>query len=235
MKPYYRIAIQDCGEPLVLLSSEIISQMSPHAYKILGAPYGNKSPFYVRQGVGDRLLKAQQCLQVTHPGWRIQIFDAYRPVAVQQFMVDYTFNQVVSAQGFDPTVLEPELRDKIYEQVFEFWAMPSYDPTTPSPHSTGGAVDVTLVDAAENPVNMGSAIDELSPRSYPLHFAGAIAPPEQTYHRHRELLYQVMSQAGFMRHPKEWWHFSYGDQMWAWLMEQTYSDQQFVACYGAVE
>jgi D-alanyl-D-alanine dipeptidase len=235
MKPYHQIAIQDCGEPLVLLSSQIIALVSPHFYQKVGAPYGDCSPFCVRQGVSDRLLKAQQLLQATYSNWQIQLFDAYRPIDVQQYMVDYTFNQVALAQGFDPATLEPELRHQIYEQVFEFWAMPNRNPATPPPHSTGGAVDVTLVDATGTPVNMGSEIDELSPRSYPLHFATAIAPIEQTYHQHRELLYQVMTQAGFMRHPNEWWHFSYGDQMWAWLMQQTYPDQKFIACYGAVE
>jgi D-alanyl-D-alanine dipeptidase len=26
-----------------------------------------------------------------------------------------------------------------------------------------------------------------------------------------------MAAAGFARHPNEWWHFSHGDQLWAWL------------------
>ncbi|WP_413325826.1 M15 family metallopeptidase [Synechococcus sp. MIT S9503] len=25
-----------------------------------------------------------------------------------------------------------------------------------------------------------------------------------------------MTEAGFARHPNEWWHFSHGDQLWAW-------------------
>ncbi|MFM7652374.1 MAG: D-alanyl-D-alanine dipeptidase, partial [Vulcanococcus sp.] len=32
--------------------------------------------------------------------------------------------------------------------------------------------------------------------------------------------------AGFEQHPNEWWHFSYGDQLWAWRAGQD------VACYG---
>jgi len=26
-----------------------------------------------------------------------------------------------------------------------------------------------------------------------------------------------MASAGFARHPNEWWHFSVGDQLWAWI------------------
>jgi D-alanyl-D-alanine dipeptidase len=36
------------------------------------------------------------------------------------------------------------------------------------------------------------------------------------FHQRRSLLAAVMQQAGFAQHPNEWWHFSYGDQLWAW-------------------
>jgi zinc D-Ala-D-Ala dipeptidase len=36
------------------------------------------------------------------------------------------------------------------------------------------------------------------------------------YHHHRSLLHSAMSAAGFRQHPNEWWHFSLGDQLWAW-------------------
>ena len=28
-----------------------------------------------------------------------------------------------------------------------------------------------------------------------------------------------MRSAGFVRHPNEWWHFSHGDQLWAWSVK----------------
>ena len=37
------------------------------------------------------------------------------------------------------------------------------------------------------------------------------------------------------RHPKEWWHFSYGDQLWAWLYQQANPDDLAIARYGRVE
>jgi D-alanyl-D-alanine dipeptidase len=30
-----------------------------------------------------------------------------------------------------------------------------------------------------------------------------------------------MLEAGFAQHPNEWWHFSHGDQLWAWRTGQT--------------
>jgi D-alanyl-D-alanine dipeptidase len=234
LKPYKLIPIQECGEPLVAIPHETFAFVQPHPYEKLGAPYDDKSPFYVRQRVLERLLQAQHLLQASNCGWKIQIFDAYRPLAVQQFMVEHTFAKVLQQKGLTESELTEPERASILELVYEFWALPDPDLAKPPPHSTGGAVDITLVDATGQVVDMGSAIDELSSRSYPNHFATSKNAPEQTYHTHRELLNRVMIQAGFQRHPGEWWHFCYGDQMWAWLMNQTDSTFAAIARYGRV-
>jgi zinc D-Ala-D-Ala dipeptidase len=214
MKPYQQVPIQDCGESLVPIPVHQFAAEQPHAYVRLGAPYGQHSPYYLRQGVLERLQQAQFFLQTNYPDWRIQIFDAYRPIAVQQFMVDYTLTQTISARGLDSTTLTPEQRQKILEEVYEFWAAPNLNPATPPPHSTGAAIDVTLVDGNGEAIDMGSAIDEMSPRSYPDHFQDS---PAQPFHHHRQILKQAMTQADFRQHPREWWHYSYGDQLWVWL------------------
>ena len=235
MKPYQQIQIFECEEPLVLIPLELFAVESPHPYQRLGAPYGERSPYLLRQSVFNSLLQAQAQLQSRHPEWRLQIFDAYRPVAVQQFMVDYTFAEVVKSHGVLPSQLSEVQRQAIWQQVYQIWAVPSLNPSTPPPHSTGAAVDVTLVDNTGKTVNMGSAIDELSARSHPDYFASSINPLEKQHHVYRQLLCQVMLDAGFQRHPAEWWHFSLGDQMWAWLSCQTNPGNPTVARYGCVE
>ena len=231
MKPYQKIPILECGEPLVPIPLEQFALESPHPYQKLGAPYGETSPYYLRQSVLTAIIAAQSELQQRHPGWRIQIFDAYRPVAVQQFMVDHTFAEVVQTQKLYPDVLSNNQRQAILEQVYKIWAVPSLDPMTPPPHSTGGAVDITLVDATGQTIDMGSVIDELSPRSHPDYYANS---PEQQYHTNRQLLRDVMQSAGFQRHPGEWWHFCLGDQMWAWLCNQENPCETLTARYGRV-
>lgn len=216
MKPYQKIPIQECGEALVAIPLEHFSVVSPHPYEKLGAPYGQFSPYFLRQTVADKLLQAQIGLQACKPNWRLQIFDAYRPVSVQQFMVDYTFVQVAEAEGLDPENLGEVERSRIQTQVLNFWAVPSPNPDTPPPHSTGAAVDLTLVDGDGQMVDMGSKIDEISPQSYPNHFASSSESSAQHYHQNRQLLHSVMSAAGFFQHPNEWWHFSFGDQLWAY-------------------
>jgi zinc D-Ala-D-Ala dipeptidase len=224
MRPYHQISIIECGEPLIKIPLELFAVETPHPYEKLGADYGGYSPYFLRVSVVKNLIEAQNYLQFLHPGWYIQIFDAYRPVAVQQFMVDYSFTQALNARGLILSDLSTQQREEIWQEVYEIWAVPSLDMNTPPPHSTGAAIDITLVDDNGEVVNMGSPIDEMSERSYPDYYAHS----NQEYHHHRELLLNIMLKAGFQRNPKEWWHFSFGDQMWAWLSNQP------TARYGRV-
>lgn len=232
MKPYQQTPILECGEPLVPIPLEQFAVESPHPYQKLGASYGEASPYYLRESVVAALITAQANLQQQHPGWYIQIFDAYRPVDVQQFMVNYTFSVVVQAQQLNSDALSDEQQQAIWQDVYKIWAVPSLDPKTPPPHSTGAAVDITLVDRTGQPVDMGSAIDELSPRSHPDYYA---RQPELLCHHYRQLLKDVMYSAGFRRHPGEWWHFCLGDQMWAWLCNQENPTDTVTGRYGRVE
>lgn len=225
MKPYQQVPIKESGEPLVSIPLEQFAFVAPHPYVELGAPYGKFSPYFLREGVLRQLFSAQEHLQKQYPSWRLQIFDAYRPISVQQFMVDYTFDQLAHSKGLDTKSLSEETRSLLHSKVVEFWALPSPNPATPPPHSTGAAVDLTLVNGEGIPVDMGSAIDEISPRSYPNHFDSGRSDANfskterlkvQQYHHHRSLLAEAMSAAGFQQHPNEWWHFSSGDQLWAW-------------------
>lgn len=245
MKPYLQIPIQECGESLVPIPDQM-ALMDPHPYQVLGAPYGDKSPYYLRHDVLQRLLQAQQRLQDVYSNWRIQIFDAYRPIPVQQFMVDYAYREILGQKGIDPHALTEEQQHAIWHEVYQFWAVPSADLATPPPHSTGAALDVTLVNDAGIAIDMGSPIDELSLRSYPDYFTPDSLHRPTTddtpiewcdrFHHNRQLLCRVMRHAGFQRHPNEWWHFSFGDQMWAWLMrtDSDTPDMEAIAFYGRI-
>ena len=99
----------------------------------------------------------------------------------------------------------------------EFVSLPSRDPAAPSPHLTGGAVDVTLCDDDGIPLDMGTLFDEAVPASHTDHYEHL--DTSSTEHRHvrdnRRLLYHAMRQQGFTNLPSEWWHFDLGDQLWA--------------------
>lgn len=225
MKSYQSIPIAECLEPLVAIPEASFSFTRPHPYDAFGAPYGGASPWMLRSGVLDALLQAQAKLAVSKPGWQLKLFDAYRPVLVQAYMVWREFQNQAELAGHslgdcrDPPSLEtqdPHLYKRLAAKVFEFWSLPSDDPHTPPPHSTGAAVDLTLQDENGQEIDMGSPIDETTERSYPDHYADTPSAPARGFHAHRAFLNEVMTSAGFTRHGNEWWHFSLGDQMWAW-------------------
>ena len=221
MRPWSDRPITDCYEPLVSLPLELL-RLEPHPYVSVGAPYGpDADPFRLRSGVVQRLLQAQQTLKQRHPELRLAIFDAWRPVVVQAFMVEFSVEQEAKRCGVDRD--DAAGMTGVREAVNRFWAEPSRNPATPPPHSTGGAVDLTLASSLDGTqLFMGGMIDAINEISEPDHFVQAAAGTDKAiWHKRRCLLRSVMSAAGFAQHPNEWWHFSHGDQLWAWRSGQS--------------
>ncbi len=221
LRPWSDFPIRDSGEALASIPAGL-HRLEPHPYVELGAPYGvDGDPFRLRKGVISRLLRAETLLQGSCPGNRLAIFDAWRPLAVQAFMVEHAIDHECACRGLDrQNISHAAAVKEVVAAVGRFWAPPSSDPLTPPPHSTGAAVDLTLADSKGLPLAMGGEIDAIGSISYPDHYAAAAtADPLSTaalWHQRRSALAGAMAAAGFAQHPNEWWHFSYGDQLWAW-------------------
>ena len=232
LRPWNHIKINECNEPLVSIP-ESIFRLTPHPYMSLGAPYSTGvDPWVLRTSVLKRLIRAQQYLSDINPHLQLALFDAWRPISVQKFMFNYTIQETCKSKGIDINDLSVngDINDVI-EEVGRFWAKPSSNPLTPPPHSTGAAIDLTLADMNGNPLDLGGEIDfigaESSPDFYKKNNLGMPCSKYQVFHNRRSLLFSVMEQAGFVQHPNEWWHFSYGDQLWAWTSNQG------IPIYGA--
>ncbi len=221
-------------EPLIRFPKEIYC-LEPHAYESLGAPYGESaSPWMLRKGVLRRLLIANDYLKEIQPQFRLAVFDAWRPIRVQKFMYDYTIEQECLSKGLDPNLDKgsAELED-IVKLVSKFWALPTLDKSMPPPHSTGGAIDLTLAAIDGHLLDMGGDIDYIGPVSEPDYYLHSAQHGNDSsasiWQLRRTLLAKVMKFSGFVQHPNEWWHFSYGDQLWAW------SSNAKAGFYGAVD
>ncbi|OIN08847.1 M15 family metallopeptidase [Oceanisphaera psychrotolerans] len=214
------IEICDNAEPLVPVSLAPGKLKCYPAYYKLGIP--NAIPeCHVRKGVYLRLLQAAELLP---EGISLLVLDSWRPYAVQQYLYDTLYNAIETRwPDKSPTALEQLTR--------EFVSLPSTHPQTPSPHLTGGSVDVTLIDEQGLMLDMGTLFDEASSGSH----SGAFellenpTPHEQQIIGHRRLLYRVMTAAGFTNLPSEWWHYDFGNQLWAWYSNSTQ------ACYGVAQ
>lgn len=229
MKLYRTWPIAECGEPLVAIPADLFLLTTPAPYAALGAGYGDSHPWQLREGVLKSLKAAQQLLEARQPGWKLKLFDAYRPNPVQAFMVNHEFLQL--SGGRPPAAVDEVECDALWKRTYRIWAEPSSDPATPPPHSTGAALDLTLADSQGQEIPMGSPIDENSDRSNPDYFANRDAAA----HANRLFLLEIMTAAGFRRHPIEWWHFSLGDQMWAWQAFQEAPTSQIIARYGRAD
>jgi len=225
LRPWNNIKINECNEPLIPIP-ETIFRLTPHPYISLGAPYVKGSdPWVLRSSVLKRLIQAQQYLSDINPQLQLALFDAWRPIAVQKFMFNYTIQETCRLKEIDINDLSANGDiANVIEEVGRFWANPSSNPLTPPPHSTGSAIDLTLSDMSGNPLDLGGEIDfigaESSPDFYKKDYPRTDCSKHLVFQNRRSLLFSVMAQSGFVQHPNEWWHFSYGDQLWSWLSNQ---------------
>jgi D-alanyl-D-alanine dipeptidase len=130
----------------------------------------------------------------------------------------------------------PDLSDEeIAAETGEYWAAPTTDASAPSPHSTGGVIDLTLRwQGGGDFLWMGSLFDDASAVSHNDYFERAPSDALFSFsadeaRANRRLLYWLMVEEQFAANPNEWWHFSYGDQTWA----QTYGRPK--ALYAGIE
>ena len=124
------IPIDESHEPLVPIPMSL-ARRSPHPYQALGAPYGEQGPWCVRISVAERLNHAQQILTRLHPGYRLEVFDAWRPMTVQSFMVSHECHRLASEQGDIWDTLDTTGQQNIEQQVLRYWAAPVANPLAP--------------------------------------------------------------------------------------------------------
>ena len=167
----------------------------------------------VRQGVASRLAAAQTLLS---GGLRLRVVEGHRSVADQQAIIARYSAEVCAARpGISPADL-----DRLVSRFVS--------PVAVAPHVAGAAVDLTLVDAHGDEVDMGTSIDATPEQS-----SGACYFASSDISRfarsHRRLLSNALTWSGFVNYPTEWWHWSYGDRYWALTTGAP------AALYGPVE
>ena len=135
--------------------------------------------------------------EVNVKGYRLKIFDAYRPAgAVRHFVLWGIEDLDLRMKPF----FYPDLEKQV---LFKEGYIASQ-----SSHSRGSAVDLTLLDMTTGKeVDMGSPFDMFSEISHP-DYRGIT---EEQY-ANRMFLQEVMVRHGFQPIDCEWWHFSLKDE-----------------------
>ena len=149
-------------------------------------------------------------------GYRIKIFDAYRPQKAVDHFVRWAANvpDTLMKQYFYPDLDKSVLFEQEY--IME-----------KSGHTRGSTVDLTLFDmATERELDMGGTFDWFGPESHPDFCgnpdtgeytgdnskspAGRSITPEQF--ERRMILRRAMLNHGFKALDSEWWHFTLRDE-----------------------
>jgi len=145
--------------------------------------YGGFARTFLRREAAAKFADAQAILRREHPGWKFLIWDALRPRSVQR-----EFWKRVVGTPQEKYVANP-------------------DPG--SIHNFGLAIDLTLIDAHGAPLDMGTDFDDFSKAAEPLAEQDLLKSGRLTAAQlaNRMILRDIMTRAGFIQLPEEWWHY----------------------------
>jgi D-alanyl-D-alanine dipeptidase len=174
---------------------------------------GATDKLLLRRSVAEKLVRVSA--RAAEAGLELFLLDAWRPHAVQTFFHDVWMPRELQRRN-------PGLSGRaLTEEVERYWAAPSGDENSPAPHATGGAVDLTLHWKDGDALWMGSLFDDVTQLANRDRFENLrdenFSFSDQEARANRRLLHWLMAEEDFAAHPDEWWHFSWGDQMWAAL------------------
>ncbi|MCA6363800.1 MAG: M15 family metallopeptidase [Bacteroidetes bacterium] len=149
--------------------------------------YGDLNTAFLQPDVAAKLAAAQKALAQLHPGYRLLVYDAARPLGIQQKMWDTLRHRPLDRSKY---VSNPANGGSL--------------------HNYGAAVDLTIADSLGLPLDMGSPYDFFGIESHPAHEAELLAAGKLTEAQieNRKLLRRVMRSAGFFGITSEWWHFN---------------------------
>lgn len=238
-----KITIKENGQPLVQLPNEICFPFYADVMKL-----SENKNIYLRQEVLERVLKARSFLK--KQGFDLRVYDGWRSVELQEnlfwyYMGAFTikrFRKNRESDNLDSLgsirafrayfeTLPPEMQSVLMDANRTYVSWPSKECLCPSPHATGGAVDVWLFRDGEA-ISLGVPFDWMEENAgafYHLKFGRKrFSGNDQRICNNRKLLVLSMTKAGFTCYGPEIWHFNYGNQMDA-LVKGGY------ACYSYIE
>ena len=142
---------------------------------------------YLQPDVAQRLAYCQVYLSALDTSMHLLVYDAARPVDVQQLMWN-ALDTVPASQ-----------RGKYVS-----------NPANLSLHNLGCAVDITICNSEGIALDMGAGFDDFRDIAFPSKEAQYLKSGALTneQHENRLLLRKVMSSQKFRQLPTEWWHYN---------------------------
>ncbi|MDM5340239.1 M15 family metallopeptidase [Fictibacillus enclensis] len=165
---------------------------------------GSENDCFLRNGTVEKLINAAEQLP---SGLKLVVLDGWRSYETQLAIYE-TIKKDLEDQQLTPEEMQIE--------ISKYVAIPTRDLMKPSPHLTGGAVDLTLANE-QGWIDMGTGFDDFTEKAQLEWYErkASLSPQEKTIRDYRRLLRQVMENAGFVSNSEEWWHYDYGNRRWA--------------------
>lgn len=160
---------------------------------------------YMRKSAYKILLKA---LDILPKEYGFKILDVWRPFALQKELFVKYSNKII--KDFK---LENLSNDEQLNFITQFIAVPIEDRNFPPMHTTGGAIDLTLIDSDGEELDLGVKFDEFTEKANTDYYEKNQINEEVKLNR--RLLFNSMTLAGFTNLSSEIWHYDYGDKNWA--------------------
>lgn len=196
-----RIPICENGEPLVNI-----------AQAIPGVVVRDEGA-WARLTVVEMLRRAKESLP---QGYTFFVKCGFRSLDRQRTIYERYLKQVAERNPDWPP-------SQVRREVNKFLAPP--DAKHPPGHTTGGAIDLTVVGPDGKELDMTSTIKDVENVSLTFPTYSKLITPHAA--KNRQLLVDTMLGVGFSNYPGEWWHYSYGDSAWALRVGASF------AVYGA--
>ncbi|MCX4972740.1 M15 family metallopeptidase [Streptomyces sp. NBC_00620] len=187
------IPVVDCGELLVDVRERELFPVDARRRDDSGAFA------HLRAGVLTRLVKARALLP---GGVRLLFVEGYRPPALQR---EYFERYAAELRADNPGWDAERVRNAASRYV---------SPPEIAPHSAGAAVDLTLVGADGQELDMGTRVNASPEESDGACYTAADGISLRA-RANRRLFGDALKAAGLVNYPTEWWHWSYGDRYWA--------------------
>ena len=213
---------------------------------IKGAPDVN----FVREGVAKKLSKINEILDQL--GLELVILDGHRSPVTQNILYDSFKEKYFEKMGIGKDVITPENKEIImskrsyYDGAAKKFALDfcssaeNFDPKDPKTwtiHSTGGSIDVYMLDKRSGKiVDMGEGyFDNPSDVTLTNYYEKKEnkTPKEVGYMNVRRILYNVMRSEDFVNYGNECFHYSCYDQYWACVKRDE--GNKVAALYGLIE
>jgi D-alanyl-D-alanine dipeptidase len=211
-----KIPIHDNHEPLVDLTKQ-----TDIAYGPSPEIPNNKDYTFLRKTVYEQLKKASTHLP---HGVHFCLYEGYRSLSLQEMLFNEHYAHI---RAHHPDWSQEELFNETTKLVSP--VVNQDQSKNIPPHSTGGAIDVYLIDDQGQPLDMG-----IHPKDWMQDKDGTLSFTDskvisQAAKTNRALMSQVLEQVGFVNYPTEYWHWSYGDRYWAFVKKEPF------ALYGVSE